>query len=347
MAAEWYCQIDDKEYGPLTVDQLRSMARSGRLTSTGYVRRGEDGEWVVASRAKGLFDGITAPGANAPLKSKSGSRMDVEVAELVEEHDDPTAPALDERLTSIAFVTDCISREERKLRLSTMLVNVLIMIFLTVFVIASLGVMLIPVALIAILNWILSEYNVRTLQAYGTEATDRQLPEIMRELEAVCEQFDIHEIPKVIVLNAREINAFAIKFARKKVIVLLSETLEGILDKPQQLRFILGHEMGHMVLDHGTRGWFEIYKSAQYKAARELTCDNCGCAAAGNAASAKAVLKRLGVGNALHARLDERDLIEEANYIYSGLTGWLLKKYLTYPPLGRRIANINAFSSSV
>lgn len=51
----------------------------------------------------------------------------------------------------------------------------------------------------------------------------------------------------------------------------------------------------------------------------------------------------VGVGNALHKRLDEDFLISEADHIHSGLTGWLLKQYLTYPPLGKRIANLNDF----
>ncbi len=55
------------------------------------------------------------------------------------------------------------------------------------------------------------------------------------------------------------------------------------------------------------------------------------------------MLKRLGVGNKLYSRLNEGYLQEEARYIYSGITGWLLKQYLTYPPLGKRIANITQF----
>jgi hypothetical protein len=97
-------------------------------------------------------------------------------------------------------------------------------------------------------------------------------------------------------------------------------------------------------LDHGKRGWFELYKPAAYKAARELTCDNCGCAAAGNSQAAKESLKRLAVGNQLFPRLSESYLAEEARYIYSGITGWLLKRYLKYPPLGKRMTSVEEFA---
>lgn len=147
----------------------------------------------------------------------------------------------------------------------------------------------------------------------------------------------------MVVINDSSLNAFAIKFARKKVIVLVSETLEGVLDRPEELRFIIGHELAHVVLDHGARGIFEIYKPASYRAARELTCDNAGLVSAGDLESGKIMLKRLGVGNKLHDRLNEGYLQAEARYLYSGITGWFLKQYLTYPPLGKRIANITQF----
>lgn len=338
MSADWYCQVKNKELGPLTVEQLRDMARSGRLTTADFVRRGESGDWVAATRAKGLFDGPEPP----PAARNGSGDGDGQVAEF-----DGVVPTPDgERLRSISSISECISREESKRRFGVTAMNVLMWGGLLLFVVGTLGAILLFYAVAWVVNWLLSEYNVRKLQAIGTTATEDQFPEIHQALADVCEQFGIEDLPKVIVLNASEVNAFAIKFARKKVIVLLSETLEGILDKPPQLRFIMAHEMAHVVLDHGFRGVFELYKPAPYKAARELTCDNCGCAAAGSVASAKVVLKRLGVGNQLFSRLDEDFLISEADYIYSGITGWFLKQYLTYPPLGRRIANLVDFAES-
>ena len=74
-----------------------------------------------------------------------------------------------------------------------------------------------------------------------------------------------------------------------------------------------------------------------------MTCDNAGLVCAGELESGKIMLKRLGVGNKLHGRLNEGYLQAQARYIYSGITGWFLKQYLTYPPLGKRIANLTQF----
>lgn len=109
-------------------------------------------------------------------------------------------------------------------------------------------------------------------------------------------------------ISDSSVNAFAIEFTRKKVIVLLSKTLEGILDKPEQLRFVIGRVLAHNLLDHGARGIFESDKPASYHAAREKTCDNAGLAAARDLEVAKSMLKRPGVGNQLHNRLARRGL---------------------------------------
>ena len=69
MAADWYIKTSTKEVGPLTSQQLLQIARAGRLTPSSYVRQGENTNWVLAEKVKGLFGGpstSTNPHANAP-----------------------------------------------------------------------------------------------------------------------------------------------------------------------------------------------------------------------------------------------------------------------------------------
>jgi Zn-dependent protease with chaperone function len=320
MSSEWYLMSNHVVKGPLSAEEMRDLAQAGELSPEDRVRKG-DGLWVPANRVKGLFDvgsdETTREGApgSAPLRG----------------------------LTGVTSIRQCISREERKKRGGAILISSLIWLVLALLTVTTFGVVLVLWFVSWLITRIMSEYNVRKLQAVGTAATPDQFPEVAEALSSICRQFKIDHEPRVIILNMGEVNAFALRFARKKVIVLLSEVLEGILDQPGQMRFILAHELAHLFLDDTFGGKFLIYRPAAFKSGRELTCDNTGCAAAGDLESAKTALKRVGVGNKLHSRLNEQFLETEAKYIYSGITGWLLKQYLTYPPLGRRISNVTSF----
>lgn len=51
---KWYCNIDGKEIGPLTSQQLATLAAAGRLLPTHYVRLETSEKWSHASHVKGL-----------------------------------------------------------------------------------------------------------------------------------------------------------------------------------------------------------------------------------------------------------------------------------------------------
>jgi Zn-dependent protease with chaperone function len=244
-------------------------------------------------------------------------------------------------------IHDCVSTEERKASVGAILLSIVVWLGLGFFLLGTMGFILIFYALAWLVNWVAAEYNVRKLQAMGTAVTAGQFPEVTQALAAVCQLYGVKQPPRVIIINVSQLNAMAIRFARKRVIVLFSQTVEGMLEKPAELRFILGHEMAHLLLDQTFGGKLLIMRPAAFRAGRELTCDNAGTAAAGEEQAAKDALKRLAVGNYLYPRLDDAELAAESAYIYSGLTGWILKQYLTYPPVGKRVANVMAFAKTL
>jgi len=50
----WYCQFGDNELGPYSSDQMRAMAKDGRLSPDGLVRNGTSGPWRRAEQLQGL-----------------------------------------------------------------------------------------------------------------------------------------------------------------------------------------------------------------------------------------------------------------------------------------------------
>ena len=56
MSAQWYCRLMGTEMGPYTSAQLIEMVKSHQLTPEDFVKRGPEGQWVLAERVKGLFE---------------------------------------------------------------------------------------------------------------------------------------------------------------------------------------------------------------------------------------------------------------------------------------------------
>jgi hypothetical protein len=62
MTVEWYLKIADKEVGPLSAQQLRTMAGKGQIGPEDLVRQGNEGGWVPASHVKGLLAAAVSAG---------------------------------------------------------------------------------------------------------------------------------------------------------------------------------------------------------------------------------------------------------------------------------------------
>lgn len=60
----WFCYINDQEYGPMSMADLQNAAAQGQITPNVYVKYGDQGEWVLASQVPDLF--ATAAPVTAP-----------------------------------------------------------------------------------------------------------------------------------------------------------------------------------------------------------------------------------------------------------------------------------------
>lgn len=79
MAAEWFCYIAGREFGPLSAQELRTMVAEGSLTPRHHVRRGRDGPWIEAGQVKGLFPPTPQQSA-PPAVGQSGSSPNIAAA---------------------------------------------------------------------------------------------------------------------------------------------------------------------------------------------------------------------------------------------------------------------------
>lgn len=63
MSTEWFCKLNDREVGPVTLQQIKSMADRGTLRPEDLIRRGETGTWLSAGKVRGLFPSQDSPAA--------------------------------------------------------------------------------------------------------------------------------------------------------------------------------------------------------------------------------------------------------------------------------------------
>ena len=134
MSTEWFCQIEDDEYGPVTSNALRALAASGRLSTTDRVRKGRAGNWVTASHIAGLFDGPKSASNGPPPLPVAIAAPESDTYEVLEPVDGENVAGIAPKrelqrsrgLESVRSIKQCISKEEKKQRLSVILISVLL-----------------------------------------------------------------------------------------------------------------------------------------------------------------------------------------------------------------------------
>ncbi|HMD53001.1 MAG TPA: M48 family metalloprotease, partial [Phycisphaerae bacterium] len=139
----------------------------------------------------------------------------------------------------------------------------------------------------------------------------------------------------------------ALHFIRKRAIVVYSGLLESIIDDPAQVRALLAHELCHCKLNFAFPRRLLLYQSAKFRSARELTCDNAGLVASGDLDAAVNLLRKLCAGPQLSTMVSKSALIQEAELINSGFAGWVLRRFISHPPAGTRMKNLEKFSQEI
>ena len=76
MASEWFYQVMGDEVGPISIAELRDLAKRGVISSDTLVKEAPDGGWILAERMQGLFpepnvsSRPTTVAVSAPVKAR-------------------------------------------------------------------------------------------------------------------------------------------------------------------------------------------------------------------------------------------------------------------------------------
>jgi hypothetical protein len=102
MTASWYVEHDGNVYGPFSSARLKQLATGSKIRPETRLRRGADGNWVLASQVKGLLDRAESKpqrlkeSETAVASQNATTANDANPAAQNETGNPPTAKARDE-----------------------------------------------------------------------------------------------------------------------------------------------------------------------------------------------------------------------------------------------------------
>lgn len=170
-----------------------------------------------------------------------------------------------------------------------------------------------------------------------------QFPQLYAEIEDLALRMGFKTMPEIYVMQGGgALNAFATRFLRSHMVVLLTDLLEACGENRAARDMIIGHELGHIRAGHLRWHWFLLpaslvpFLGSAFSRACEYTCDRYGRAAAGDEDGALVGLIILAAGPKYGSAVNRTAFVNQQSNLRSG---WmLLGEWLgSHPPLSRRI----------
>ncbi|MGO1284252.1 MAG: M48 family metallopeptidase [Brachybacterium sp.] len=179
--------------------------------------------------------------------------------------------------------------------------------------------MLLP--LIPIILWVARAMMYAQMRATAVRMSPTQFPEGYRMVAEAAQEFGMRRVPDAYVqMGSGVLNAFASGHGFRRFVVIHSDMFEvgGRTRDPEALRFVIGHEVGHLAAGHvsyfrlvfmNVLSMIPILGTA-FSRAQEFTADNYGYAYA--PAGAPGVMGVLSGGKYLNAEVNVNELADRA-----------------------------------
>lgn len=233
-------------------------------------------------------------------------------------------------------------RDPGEISAKTVLTILAIPIWLLVlaWIVLGLGAPLVIIGFAALIGYLSRLFVLAYIKIHAVRCSPKQFPEIFNASVSICNNLNIPPVD-VYILQDNVWNAFAGKLAGKRIVVLLSGSVDSLLLKGdmKQVFWLLGHEIGHHAAGHfgfwrtmislgGWLPWFYLW----YSRRGELTCDRVGLYASGSLSGSIKALCNMTVG----AQLAEQVNVEEVlSQWQQHRNEWFVKYrivYSTHPP---------------
>lgn len=181
-----------------------------------------------------------------------------------------------------------------------------------------------------------------------------QFPHLHQMVQESAKQVGIEEAPQAFIYNSSGvINAFAVRLIGSQRYIWLTSALIDA-NNDEQIRFVIGHELGHHISGH--LGGYKFYlqlpgqfipllKKA-YSRARELTCDRVGMFVSQDLSASRSALQLLACGSVKLNDQMNPDEFQKQETMVPNTTGFLLHIFAYYPRLTQRVEAVSDWYAS-
>ncbi len=201
--------------------------------------------------------------------------------------------------------------------------------------------------------WIGNGLLCAYLRAEAVRVSEQQLPQLYATYLEVCTKLNLTTPPALYVLQSGGVlNAFAARHAGRSFVVVYSDFLDALGADSAEMKFILGHEIGHLRSRHILKqmllapGLITPLLGPAYRRSWETSCDRHGAYAAQDIeASTRAMLVLSGGkghGRQLQAEAFASQHVDERGFFVS-----LHELSSTYPTLSRRVTDLLALKTGI
>ncbi|MBA3849282.1 MAG: hypothetical protein C0502_04720 [Opitutus sp.] len=208
-------------------------------------------------------------------------------------------------------------------------------------------------AAIGFFIWLGNGLLVAYLRSEAVKVSDRQMPELAATFRDVCAQLGVKQPPALYVLQSGGLlNAFATRHTGRNFVVVYSDLLEALGPSSREMRFLLGHEIGHLKSGHILKqallapGLFFPLVGPACRRSWETSCDRYGTLASGDVHAAARGLLLLAGGRQHGPNLDATAYTAQ----YKEDRGFFISLHeltSTYPTLSRRVLDVLALAEGV
>lgn len=199
-----------------------------------------------------------------------------------------------------------------------------------------------------VMLWFTNGLFVAYLKSESVLINESQLPELFTTYKELCKQLELTKIPELYVIQSGGLlNAFATRHAGRKFVVLYSDIIESYNQTSGEIKFLLGHEIGHIKCRHILKRLFLFpglifpLLGSAYSRACESSCDRYGAFVAKDVNGALKAIMVLSGGKHIGKDMSPESFAEQYKKHRGFFISWH-ELISGYPTLSQRMANLIA-----